>query len=212
MNKDSDNLLRLTEIAVETSSVKCNKLSLGISKGDVYEIDRAGMELINEGCNIKMLSLIGRAQVLVNSFQSLNRGMNMVMEDASEKNYYYPKLNIHQTKGLSFTIEWFKTNYYSNPKTGEHFIRPQRIQKIEKNYNLKHFKNAPDWVKPHIMSFEKEFQQIRQEYEEFKLFKRSFLKLIRHHNAWVSQIESRDAENPLKNFSFIGINRADIKV
>ncbi len=215
MNKNSEYVLRFLEVLKQSSSVKRNEISRGISQADVFKFDETGLAETNEGINKNILSLIIRAQVLVNTYQSLNHGMNSEQENASQKNYFYPRLDINLTKGVSFTLRWYKSNYYTNPKTGKHFLHPERVGNT-KNCNSKHFNSAPEWAKPIIMEYENKFRLIREQYEDYKDFKRSFLKLSEHHNKWLKSERDAlnsyfDLKNPLKNFEFIGINGTNIK-
>lgn len=211
MERESTDILRFFELVNEPSISERSSLSTGISLTDVFEVENLGLELANDGCNALLSSLIVRAQVLVNTYQSLNRGLNSLPENKFQKNYYYPRVNIQQSKGSSFTIEWIKSNYLTNSKTGKHFIRGERIKKEgKKGYKIYQFNKAPDWAKPIIVEYEKQFQELREQYEEFKNFKRSFLKLIRYHNDWTQRSDRKNSDNPLENFQFHGIKSTDV--
>jgi len=212
MEERFEKLLEFFEIVNESKSNDRNRLVSGISARDVFELEQFSLQQINEGFNANIMALIVHAQMLVNTYNTLNIVLNGERENTSQKNYYYPVVNIR--KGSTFSIEWYKSNYFTNPKNGSHFYRPERVVKSEKykGYNSRHFAKAPDWAKNNILEFEEQFQKIREQYEAIKSLKRSLLKSVRLHNEKLSENQSKDEENPLEHFKFQDIKEPEISV
>ena len=182
----------------------------GISRSQIKNHERHALEAANDFLNRYLVSLVSDAQLLVTACQATLAAMNDEQEEFRNKCLIYPRVQVYNTSGHAFRIEWAKFVIYR--KRGSHEVGKTtvRIPSEKLRYPAQKFKDAPLWALKVILEYEDKFVFIRQKYGIYKEIKRKTESLVRYLNADLKDSASpSDSENPAELFVLKEINKVD---
>lgn len=182
----------------------------GISRSQVKGHERHALESANDFLNRYLVSLVSAAQLLVTACQTILAVLNDEQEEFRNKCLIYPRVQVYNTSGHAFRIEWTKFVIYG--KKGSHEVGKTtvRIPSEKIRYPAQKFKEAPGWALKIILEYEEQFVLIRQKYGIYKEIKRRTETLVRHLNAELTNsVLLIDSENSAELFVLKNINIVD---
>lgn len=171
------------------------------------------VRLLNDGYCELVQSLLAKAQITVNQYIFSVRVLNKEQDGSANRCYYYPRVVVLNGSSLTFSIEWARVFFITNPKNKKVFTRSKRLKKNKtEGYRLTEFINTPEWSKELIRETELEFRKIRSDYEELKKMKRCLSSLIDSLNKTIENHNSKHTEDCLCPYDFKSPNSKKINV
>ncbi len=197
------------QVVLAKTSRERKVATAGISLGAIKNHEQSSFESANDFLNRYLASMVAEAQVLVTACQTTLASLNDEQSEFKNKCMVYPRLQIYNTAGKAFRIEWAKFIIFKKKGSQEIGKTSARIPAERLRYPATKFKDAPVWALNVILEYENRFVAVRQKYQIYKEIKRQIETLIRIHNAELKNNFENNLTNPPDIFNLRPLNIVD---